>query len=144
MRQRWVLVAVWLAAACGRGAADNQTGITSVATTRDLMDGIVIPYSQMIFESVAYENGQLTRAPHTDDDWHQLRVRALSLAEVGNLLLIDDRRKNGEWADLSHRFTLAAAAVAKAASLKDIDRTLLAGGDLYDTCTECHRKYLPQ
>jgi len=62
-----MLAAVLLAAACSRRAADSQTGITSVATVRDLMDGIVIPYSQLIFQSVAYENGQLTRAPRSDE-----------------------------------------------------------------------------
>ena len=144
MRQPCLVAAALLTLACGR-AADPGTGFTSVASTRELMDGIVIPYSQMIFESVAYENGQLTRAPRSGDDWYQLQARAVSLAEVGNLLLMDSRRKdNGDWVAITHRFTLAAAAVAKAANLKDIDGTLLAGGDLYDTCTECHRKYLPQ
>lgn len=145
MRQPCLVAAALLTLACGRGSADPGTGFTSVATTRDLMDGIVIPYSQLIFQSVAYENGQLTHAPRSDDDWHQLRVRALAVAEVGNLLMMDPRRKDGgDWVNLSHRFTLAAADVAKAATAKDVDRTLLAGGELYDTCTDCHRKYLPQ
>jgi hypothetical protein len=145
VRQPCLVAAALLTLACGRSSADPGTGFTSVATTRDLMDGIVVPYSQTIFQSIAYENGQLTRAPRNDDDWHQLSVRAASLGEVGNLLMVGPRRKDdGDWVAIAHRFTLAAGAVAKAANDKDIDRTLLAGGDLYDTCTECHRKYLPQ
>jgi len=131
--------------ACGRGARDDQLGLTPVATTREIMDGIVIPDSQAVFEAVAYENGVLTRSPHGDDEWNRLRMRALAVAEAGNLLLIPPRaRDRSDWRTFSQAMTTKAAAVAKAAESKDIDAVLLTGGELYDTCTACHGKYLPK
>src|SRR5215216_5234766 len=130
---------------CGRGPVDGQSGQTAFASTREIMDGIVIPYSQAIFDAVAYENAKLTRAPRNDDEWHRLYVQALAVAEAGNLLMIDGRAKDqADWIALSHEMSLKAAAVAKGASLKEVDRVLEAGGELYETCTACHAKYVTQ
>jgi hypothetical protein len=133
--------------ACGRGPGpvEGPSAQTAFASTREIMDGIVIPYSQAIFDAVAYENAQLTRAPRNDDEWHRLYVQALAVAEAGNLLMIDGRAKDQrDWIELAHQMSLKAAAVAKGASLKDVDRVLDAGGELYETCTACHAKYVPQ
>jgi hypothetical protein len=131
--------------ACGRGPAEGQSAQTAFASTREIMDGIVIPYSQAIFDAVAYENAKLTRAPRNDDEWHRLYVQALAVAEAGNLLMIDGRAKDQrDWIELAHQMSLKAAAVAKGASLKDVDRVLEAGGELYETCTACHAKYVTQ
>jgi len=144
---RGVLVLAMAAStiACGRGGDDGRSSVTAFATTSEIMDGIVIPYSQAIFDAVAYENAQLTRAPRNDDEWHRLYVQALAVAEAGNLLMIDGRAKDQrDWIALSHEMSLKAAAVAKGASLKDVDRVLEAGGELYETCTACHAKYVTQ
>jgi hypothetical protein len=131
--------------ACGRGGDEGRAAVTAFATTAEIMDGIVIPYSQAIFDAVAYENAQLTRAPRNDDEWHRLYVQALAVAEAGNLLMIDGRAKDQrDWIELAHQMSLKAAAVAKGASLKNVDRVLDAGGELYETCTACHAKYVPQ
>lgn len=107
------------------------------------MDGIVIPYSQAIFDAVAYENAQLTRAPRNDDEWHRLKVQALSVAEAGNLLLMPPRAKDDSgWPPLARDMSLKAAEVAKAAEQKDVERVLQTGGELYETCTACHAKYV--
>ena len=130
---------------CSRGAVRGQSPVTTFATTAEIMDGIVIPYSQAIFDAVAYENGTLIRAPRNDDEWHRLYVQALAVAEAGNLLMIDGRAKDQrEWVALAHEMSLKAAAVAKGASVKNVDRVLDAGGELYETCTACHAKYVPQ
>jgi hypothetical protein len=129
---------------CGRGA-DRPPELAPYAGIGDIMDGIVVPYSQNIFDAVAYENGQLTRAPRNDDEWHRLKVQALAVAESGNLLMMSGRAKDsGDWMTFSHNMRNTAAAVAKGADLKDVERVLLAGGELYETCTACHAKYLPE
>jgi hypothetical protein len=130
--------------ACGRSATDGESALTPVATTRELMDGIVIPYSQAIFDAVAYENAQLTRAPRNDDEWHRLKVQALAVAEAGNLLQMRPRAKDATWVAMAHDMTTAAAAVAKAADASDVERVLQTGGELYETCTACHAKYVTQ
>ena len=115
------------------------------ATTKEVIDAIVAPDSQAIFDAVAYENGQLTRAPRNDDQWTRLRLQALSVAEAGNLLMMQGRAKDtGDWATFSHAMSVKAAAVADAASSRNVDTFLNAGGELYDTCTACHMKYGPK
>lgn len=143
MRQRLIIAIVLLTAGCGRGAAVGQSGFDAVASTRDIMDGIVIPDSQAVFDAVSYVDGKLTRVPKGDDEWNRLRVRALAVAEAGNLLQMPPRVKSGDWSTIAHDMTTKAAAVAKAAEANNPDAVLLAGGELYDTCAACHGKYLP-
>jgi hypothetical protein len=139
------LAVALLAAGCGRNAGDGSSRLTAVATTKEIMDGIVVPDAQAVFDAVAYENGTLTRVPKGDDQWNRLRLRALAVAEAGNLLQMPPRAKdNGEWMTFSRAMTAKAAAVAKAVESTNPDAVLLAGGELYDTCTACHGKYLPQ
>jgi hypothetical protein len=139
-----IVAVALLAAGCGRAAADGQPTFEPVATTRDVMDAIVVPDSQAVFDAVGYVNGELTRVPKGDDQWNRLRLRALAVAEAGNLLLMPPRAKdNADWPALARAMTAKAVAVAKAAESNNPDAVLLAGGELYDTCTACHRKYLP-
>lgn len=133
-----------LLAACAP-QADGTASMRPYATTAEVIDAIVAPDSQAIFDAVAYENGRLTRAPRTDDQWNRLKLQALSIAEAGNLLMMKGRAKDaGEWMTLSHDLSTRAAAAADAARAKDPDRLLEAGGELYETCTACHAKYGPK
>ena len=125
---------------CGNGAAP---AFQPVATVDQVMDAIVIPSSQAIFDAVVYSNGELTASPKTDDDWFAVQMQALAVAEAGNLLLIPPRAKDAEdWSTFSRAMNDAAVIVAKAAEAKDLDGLLDAGGKLYTTCTTCHAKYL--
>jgi hypothetical protein len=139
-----VVAVIILAAGCGRSVTESGSGLTPVATTKEIMDGIVIPDSQAVFDAVAYENGALIRVPKGDDEWNRLRLRALAVAEAGNLLQMPPRAKDADWMTFSRAMTSKAAAVAKAAESTNPDAVLLAGGELYDTCTACHGKYLPK
>ena len=113
-----------------------------VATVDQIMDGIVIPSSQAIFDAVVYSNGTLVQAPSNDDDWFKLRMQALAVAESGNLLVMPTRARDAEWVRLARAMTERAADAAAAAEAKDLDRLLETGSRLYGTCTECHMKYL--
>jgi hypothetical protein len=130
--------------ACG-GPAQSLPPFTPVATVDQVMDSIVIPSSQAIFDAVVYENGELVTSPGTDDEWYALQMHAFAVAEAGNLLLIPPRAKEAEdWAVFSKRLTDAAVDVTKAAEAKDVERMLKTGGDLYRACVNCHAKYLPE
>lgn len=150
MRTRRLLIAVLAVAAAAAGCsraprADGAASMQARATTKDVIDAIVAPDAQAIFDAVAYENGRLTRAPRTDDQWNRLRLQALAVAEAGNLLMMQPRAKDaGDWMAFSRDMGVKAAAAADAAESKDVDRLLQAGGALYDTCTACHMKYGPK
>ncbi len=137
-----VMAAVAALPACRETA--GEAGYQPVASIDELMDAIVIPSSQALFDAVVYDNGVLAQAPKTDDDWFRLRMHAVAVAEAGNLLQMPPRAKDaGDWQTMSRALTASAVKVATAAEAKDIDGMLAAGGEMYAACTGCHRKYLP-
>jgi hypothetical protein len=147
-----VLLAALVAAGCSGAAGDgSQAGAAAdgsqfrpVANVGQLMAAIVIPESDRVFESVVYENGVLTAAPETLEDWAALEFSAIALAESGNLMLMPPRaRDNGEWVARVHEFIEASQALLRTARTQDVDAFLLAGSDLYDTCLSCHTQYIP-
>jgi hypothetical protein len=146
------VVAVTIAAAglaCGSVGVGTQTSSTGdavfkpVASVDQVMDSIIIPSSQAIFDAVVYDNGQLVTEPKSDDDWFQLRMHAIAVAEAGNLLLMPPRLRNeADWVKWSHALTDAAARVEQAADARNVDLLLETGGQMYTACTQCHAKYL--
>jgi cytochrome c556 len=136
------IAAAVVLSSCGGKAGEAAS--QPVASIDELMDAIVIPSSQALFDAVVYDNGVLTQAPKTDDDWFRLRMHAIAVAEAGNLLQMPPRAKDaGDWQTMSRALTEAAVQVAKAADAKDVDRILAAGGEMYAACVGCHRTYLP-
>jgi hypothetical protein len=142
-----VAVGALLVARCGGSAPSAQNrspGFKPVASIDDIMESIVIPSSQAIFDAVVYSNGELVQSPKTDEDWNSVRMRAIAVAEAGNLMIMPGRAKdNGDWVKFALAMTERAAVVANAAESKSIDQLLQTGGELYNTCTACHAKYLP-
>jgi hypothetical protein len=138
------LLLTTLGACRGSEAADPAT-YTPIATVDQVMDAIVVPSSDAVFDAVVYENGALVQAPKTDDDWFRLQMHALAVAEAGNLLMMPPRAKDtGEWDMFAHAMVTSGAAVAKAAESKDVEGLLETGGELYRACAGCHEKYLPK
>jgi hypothetical protein len=141
-RVGFVVSAIAALTACGGAAGEAR--YHAVASIDEVMDAIVIPSSQALFDAVVYDNGVLVQAPKTDDDWFRLRMHAMAVAEAGNLLQMPPRAKDaGDWQTMSRAMTDAAVKVAKAADAKDIDGVLATGGEMYATCVGCHRTYLP-
>jgi hypothetical protein len=127
---------------CG-STAQSESRFQPVATIDQLMDGIVAPASEALFDAVVYSNGRVEHAPATEDDWLRLQTQALVVAEAGNLLVMPSRAKDeGNWLTLSRAMTDEAVNVARAAEAKDVERVLQTGSALYRTCVACHRQYL--
>ena len=130
-------------AQCGSTPDADQSMLKPVATTNQVMDAIVIPNSQAIWDAVVFNNGQIERAPKTDDDWYNLQMNAWAVAEAGNLLMMAPRAKdNSDWMKFSAAMTERSVEAVRAAEAKDVQGLLKAGGELYTACTDCHRKYL--
>jgi len=109
-----------------------------VATVKQVMLGITIPASNAVF-AVAGE------APKDDAGWQAVEASALAVAESGNLLLMKPRAVDDqEWKQYALALVDAGAKAAEAARAKDADRTSIAGDDLYNTCEQCHAKYMPK
>src|SRR5436189_122454 len=84
--------------------AAQQADYRTNATVKDIMDSIVDPGSDYIWdavETVVSAKGVEEKAPHTDEEWKEVRRHAIMLLEATNLLQIPGRHvaKPGEKAD---------------------------------------------
>src|SRR5207247_11042067 len=98
----WLLIVVLAVAVSGlldtwRGTAQeaaNAAIMNRVCTVKDIMEGIVDPSADVVWESVATNitaAGVEEKAPRTDDEWAIVQHSALMLAEAANLLKMRGR-----------------------------------------------------
>jgi hypothetical protein len=153
--------------ACSRSASPE---FQPTATVKDIMDSIVDPNADFIWDSVEIVvtlQGTEEKAPKTDEDWKALRRHAISLLEAGNLLLVPGRRiaKPGEkaddervdlkpeeiearvkddpaaWTAGAHGLHDATLESLRAIEARDVKALLNAGDVLDQACETCHRRY---
>jgi hypothetical protein len=133
------------AARCTNTPAQAPPAFRTVGTLAEVMEANISPASYVIFDAVVYNNGVLEHAPATGEEWEAIEHGAIALAESANLLLLPGRAiDNGDWVKMTHALADAALRARDAALAKNIDRLFDAGGAIYETCTACHAKYLPQ
>jgi hypothetical protein len=76
-----------------------QTPFLPTATIQDLMDGMIDPAADFIWDSVGTvitAAGTEERRPRSDAGWKELRRRAVTLVEATNLLVIPGRHVSNE------------------------------------------------
>jgi hypothetical protein len=138
-------------------------------TIKDLMNGLVDPAADNIWNSVATTittKHKVEKAPHTDEEWATVRRSAIQLLEASNLLQIPGRHvaKPGQrneqgielqpeqietlinqdrqaWIALAHGLHDAATLAVNAADAKDSARVLESGEQIDNACERCHQKY---
>jgi hypothetical protein len=117
-----------------------------VSDNKLLMQAVVDPNADIIWNSVKTietREGIEDIRPKTDADWIAVRNAAVAVAESGNLLMMVPRAKDGgEWMQRSQEMITAGEAAIRAADAKNAEKLFTVGGDLYDSCSNCHRKYL--
>ena len=77
-----------------RPAAKKEPPFRETATIKDIMDSMVDPSADFLWESVATivtRKGTEERRPRTDDEWKAVRRAAITLMEATNLLIMDGR-----------------------------------------------------
>jgi cytochrome c556 len=130
----------------------------NVATTKQLMETLVIPASNAVFEAAGKDNP-------TEADWQEFRKNALILAESANLLLTPGRASTGairgeakakakakgkapaanpvDWNRAAVQLRDGARMALAAIEKKDLDALGLDAGDkILQACTACHDKYM--
>ena len=81
--------------------------------------------------------------PKTDVEWNAVRNQALTLAESGNLLMMPNRVREGEWNKDAKMLVDVGTAAFKAAMAKDMDAIVALNQQLNDACVVCHVQYRP-
>ncbi|HKV04872.1 MAG TPA: hypothetical protein VJO53_07175 [Candidatus Acidoferrales bacterium] len=94
----WVLVVTcaFLGTGCRRAQNSELTpGLLRPATVKDIMDSMVNPSGEFVFQSVQQisdEHGIREKAPQTDADWAEVRQHLVVLLEAPNLLVMPGRK----------------------------------------------------
>lgn len=136
-------------AACSNGAAPGSDAPApaaasgsqvaappSVATSRQIMLGLVVPAADVVW-SVA------TAEPADDAAWEKVQASAVMTTEAGGLMMTGVRVVDqAEWLTYAKAMADAATAAAAAAAEKNVDKLSDTGNTLYETCDACHAKYM--
>lgn len=169
----WLLlpgVAVLVVAACNSAPPPAESPLRTVATIKDIMDSMVDPSADVLWESVATivsAAGTEERRPRTDQDWKLVRRHAVILTEATNLLVMEGRHvaKPGDKSEnpgielqpeemekliaedrpsfvtLAHALHDAGMAALKAIDARNAEGLMDAGEAIDTACESCHLKY---
>jgi len=135
----------------------------------EIMGSMVEPSADVLWNSVATvvnDKGVDTKAPHTDEEWAEVKRSAVTLVEATNLLLIDrpaahpgDKSKNpnvelspeeidklraqdpATWKMYVKALYDAALPALNAVNKKDADALLASGEGIDTACENCHLHY---
>src|SRR5215467_7818330 len=171
MKFAWIVMVsfVLTGSACSKPQSPVPD-LLKTATIKDIMDSMVDPSGDFMFESVveiADGNGITHKAPQTDEEWEQVRRRALILLEAPNLLIMEGRKvakpgeksKNPEvelqpeqiqelvdrdragFARRARKLQDAAALALKAVDAKDKDALFHSIESIDKACENCHLHY---
>ncbi len=141
-----VLAALMGAASVGCNADAAPPPFTPVVDTKELMNTVIDPTTDIIWDSVKTiitAAGIEEIRPQTEEEWTAVRNAAVIVAESGNLLMMVPRaRDGGDWMRASQAMIDSGRATMKAAEAKDADKIFELGGVIYNACTNCHAKYV--
>jgi len=129
----------------GARNAAGTPGTAPVATVKQIMQGIVTPSSNAIYNAVSTtvtQKGTEEVFPKNDREWSVVGSHAVALVEAANLLKVSGRaRDSGDWTRMSDAMSTAAMQSYRAAEKKDMDALLASGETLNNSCDSCHRNY---
>jgi len=169
----WALIAslILIGNACSRSEPKPAAPeLLRTATIKDIMDSMVDPSGDFIFESIqdiSDDHGIRQKAPKTPKEWEDVRRHLFILLETPNLLVMEGRRvaQPGEKSEnpqvenqpeevqklldadrpafirRARRLQDAAATAMKAADMKDKDALLKAIDGIDKACENCHLHY---
>jgi len=144
LRVPWAALALTVSAACG---GPLPPPFKPGAEVKELVEAVVDPSADVVWESVATiftKDHVEERRPRTKEEWANVRSHAMILAESGNLLMMVPRAKDGDqWMKMAQALVDTAAVALRAADAKDVDGLLKVGGEIDETCENCHKKYWP-
>lgn len=141
----WLLasVAVCLSAACNTAPPPFRP----IADVKELMNDILDPAADDVWGAsgwVETKDGIVERGPKNNEEWKAVRNRAMTVAEAGNLLMMVPRAKDGgQWMTFARALVDKGEECVKAADARNKQRMFDVGGELYQTCLDCHQQYLP-
>ena len=166
-----VVLSVVLGSACrGQQASAPQPEYAPTATIKDIMDAIIDPSADVVWESVqtiVTPAGTDERMPKTDEEWAAVRRGALRVVEGTNLLMMPGRhvarpheksetpgvelepeeieanlnKDRAQWNKLAKGLYETGMEALKAIEAKDVSSLIDIGGRMDMACENCHMTY---
>ncbi len=129
------------------GCAPEPPPFEEVADLKQLMNSVIDPAAEVYWDAVGTIfdlDGTEEIAPSTDEEWQAVRNAAIVIAESGNLLMMEGRRRGGvEWIALSRALIEVGRKALEAAEEEDTAAVFDAGAEVYYACSRCHATYAP-
>jgi hypothetical protein len=121
--------------ALGQAPSESFPPVVSV---KQLMLDLIYPSSNDILFAI-YRGG-----PKDEKEWAAVRRSAVTLAESGNLLMMQGRALDGgDWMKDAKLLVDVGNSAYKAAQAKDGNALAGLAGTVDDSCTTCHKQYRP-
>ena len=141
------LIALALLVACkGEAPPPPPTPFKPVASVKQVMSAMTDLAADAYWDavgSVSDKNGTREYAPTTDSGWLALEHHATVIAESGNLLMMEGRaRDSGDWMKLARDLVDVGEKARLAAVSRKASVVFDVGAEVYQSCTNCHAKYL--
>ena len=147
MRARLIAFGALLLAGCATQppATLDAPPFKTVVTVKQLMEWVIDPAADIVWDSVKSimtEGGTKEIEPRTEGEWAAVRDAAATVAESGNLLMMQGRARGGkEWMAAAQRLSDTGSRALKAAEARDVTALFDAGGEIYNACSACHRRF---
>jgi hypothetical protein len=133
------------------------------ATVVEVMDSMVMPLAQTLWDAVVYDD--TIKGPATDEGWQEVRRAAVSLAETANVLMIPNRavaapgktagegelspqeiqalidQNHGAWVGYARGLHEIAMQAIAAVDAKNAEQLADVGGALDSVCEACHTQF---
>ncbi len=121
----------------------------TLLSVKDVMRHIINPAAETYWAhsgEVDDDKGANDRVPTAQAEWNINIDTAATIAEAGNLLMMEGRARdpNGPWMKYAQALNAAGIAGMAAATAHDHDKTNDAGSAMYDACFQCHGRYIPR
>lgn len=134
---------VALASACAPDATDR---FVLTADVQQVMVHVLEPAAEQYWDAVGWiedrEEGLTEIRPTTPEEWEAVVHAGYTVAETGNLLMMEGRAVDqGSWIQMSRDMIQAAERAIEAAEAQNEQAVFDAGAELYYTCTACHATY---
>jgi hypothetical protein len=161
---------------CSRGVAEQavdgrQSPYRPVASVKDIMEAVLEPSTEVIFDAVSVRpDGSVEKGPADDAAWATVRMSALVMSEGGNLLMMAGRRMStgpaltrsprpatrvelmpqlatrvsttrGTWIKRVEALIDAGSVTLDAVAAKDANALIRADDAIDAACEACHHAY---
>jgi hypothetical protein len=132
----------------GCGGTQKAPPFKPVADTKLLMESVIDPAADLVWDSVRTiitVAGVEEIRPRTEEEWTAVRNAAMVVTESGNLLMMAPRAvDDDQWMKAAQMMVETGQEAIRAIEKKDADELFVVGGHIYDSCTNCHSKYIDE